>query len=114
MRLGIDLGGTKIEIIALGDDGAVLTRERVPTPAGDYAGTIRAIAVGTRAVHDEQRLSRPDAEGVLLDFAMRETVSARDMALLKGLTAAYIKQNEFGPRVGKVGVGIPAIGLQGE
>ena len=31
MRLGIDLGGTKIEIVALGDDGAVLTRERVPT-----------------------------------------------------------------------------------
>ena len=43
MRLGIDLGGTKIEIVALGDDGVVLTRERVPTPAGDYAGTIRAI-----------------------------------------------------------------------
>jgi fructokinase len=36
MRLGVDLGGSKIEIIALGDDGSVLLRERVPTPQGDY------------------------------------------------------------------------------
>jgi fructokinase len=43
-RLGIDLGGTKIEIIALADDGAELLRERVPTPRGDYAGTVAAIA----------------------------------------------------------------------
>ncbi|MBE0622425.1 MAG: ROK family protein [Burkholderiales bacterium] len=44
MRLGIDLGGTKIEIIALADDGAVLQRRRVPTPRGDYRGTLAAIA----------------------------------------------------------------------
>jgi fructokinase len=44
MRLGIDLGGTKIEIIALDDHGAVLLRKRVATPKGDYAGTLVAIA----------------------------------------------------------------------
>lgn len=44
MRLGIDLGGTKIEIIALDDNGAVLLRKRVATPNGDYAGTLSAIA----------------------------------------------------------------------
>lgn len=44
MRLGIDLGGTKIEIIALDDNGAVLLRKRVATPNGDYAGTLLAIA----------------------------------------------------------------------
>jgi fructokinase len=38
MRIGIDLGGTKIEAIAIDDDGAILLRDRVPTPAGDYAG----------------------------------------------------------------------------
>ena len=43
MRLGIDLGGTKIEGIALAPDGAVLARERVPTPRA-YAGTVEAIA----------------------------------------------------------------------
>lgn len=44
MRLGVDLGGSKIEIIALGDDGNVLLRERVATPQGDYAATLRAVA----------------------------------------------------------------------
>ncbi|MBT8486607.1 MAG: ROK family protein [Phycisphaerae bacterium] len=44
MQIGIDLGGTKIEGIALGVDGAELGRIRVPTPADDYDGTVRAIA----------------------------------------------------------------------
>lgn len=43
MRIGIDLGGTKIEAIALAD-GTTLLRHRVPTPAEDYAGTLDAIA----------------------------------------------------------------------
>lgn len=44
MRIGIDLGGTKIEGIALDDDGAVLARRRVPTPSGDYRATLQAVA----------------------------------------------------------------------
>jgi len=44
LRLGIDLGGTKIEIIALDDDGRELLRRRVPTPASDYEATLRAVA----------------------------------------------------------------------
>ena len=43
MRLGIDLGGTKIEIIALDESGQELLRERVDTPQGDYTGTIEAV-----------------------------------------------------------------------
>lgn len=44
MRIGIDLGGTKIEVIALDDDGETLFRQRVSTPKGDYVGTLNAIA----------------------------------------------------------------------
>jgi fructokinase len=44
MKLGIDLGGTKIEIIALDDKGVELLRRRVPTPRGDYSSTLQAIA----------------------------------------------------------------------
>jgi fructokinase len=43
MRIGIDLGGTKIEAIVLDDAGSVRFRERVLTPQGDYAGTLAAI-----------------------------------------------------------------------
>ncbi len=41
--LGIDLGGTKIEIIALDEVGTVLLRRRRPTPKGDYEGTLEAL-----------------------------------------------------------------------
>lgn len=60
MKIGIDLGGTKIEGIALSDVGDELFRQRVPTPQGDYPGILQAIAeliaqpvprgVGCRAV----------------------------------------------------------------
>lgn len=43
MRIGVDLGGTKIEIAALGPEGRILLRERTPAPQRDYAATIRAV-----------------------------------------------------------------------
>ncbi|MGV7032836.1 ROK family protein [Methylobacterium symbioticum] len=44
MRLGIDLGGTKIAGIILDTEGRVRAEARVATPRGDYAGTLQAIA----------------------------------------------------------------------
>ncbi|MGH9408155.1 MAG: ROK family protein [Vicinamibacterales bacterium] len=43
MRIGIDLGGTKIEAIALAPDGATRFSARVAAPRGDYDATIRAV-----------------------------------------------------------------------
>jgi len=43
VRIGIDLGGTKIELIALDRSGTELVRKRVATPQGDYAATVDAI-----------------------------------------------------------------------
>ena len=43
MRIGIDLGGTKTEVIALADNGRELFRHRLPTPKNDYQATIRTI-----------------------------------------------------------------------
>ena len=43
MRIGIDLGGTKIEGLALGDDGRELVRHRIAAPRGNYDHTIAAI-----------------------------------------------------------------------
>jgi len=47
--LGIDLGGTKVEAALLDDAGAVLWKQRLATPAGDYGATVRAIAALTDA-----------------------------------------------------------------
>lgn len=51
MRLGVDLGGTKIEIVALGNDGAELLRHRVASPQGDYAATLATVVA---LVHDAE------------------------------------------------------------
>jgi len=48
--LGIDLGGTKIEIVALDESGGERARLRVATPQGDYEGTLAAIAELVRKV----------------------------------------------------------------
>lgn len=40
MRLGVDLGGTKLEIVALDDAGAELFRHRIDTPRGTYRGIV--------------------------------------------------------------------------
>jgi fructokinase len=44
LRIGVDLGGTKIEAIAVDGAGRQLARLRRPTPQGDYEGTLEAIA----------------------------------------------------------------------
>jgi fructokinase len=62
MRIGIDLGGTKIEAIALAGDGAVLLRRRVPTPAGDYDGILCAINGLVNEI--ERNLSKTGTVGV--------------------------------------------------
>lgn len=43
MRIGIDWGGTKIEVIALGDQGETLMRERIATPQDDYGKCVHAV-----------------------------------------------------------------------
>ena len=42
-RIGIDIGGTKIEALALDVAGREIFRKRVPTPSGDYTATINAV-----------------------------------------------------------------------
>jgi predicted NBD/HSP70 family sugar kinase len=53
LRLGVDLGGTKTEIVALGDDGSEILRRRLPTPRGDYLGTVTTIATLVAQVENE-------------------------------------------------------------
>ncbi len=56
MRIGIDLGGTKIEAIALTDDGKIATRRRVATPTGNYGKTVRAVVDLVMGIEGELRM----------------------------------------------------------
>jgi fructokinase len=62
IRLGIDLGGTKIEGIALDAGGRDLLRRRIATPQGDYEGTVAAVAGLVASM--EKELGRRGSVGV--------------------------------------------------
>ena len=59
MRVGVDLGGTKIEAVALNADGTEITRLRIPTPVGDYGRIVRAIADLVMRLENEARIRVP-------------------------------------------------------
>lgn len=71
LRIGVDLGGTKIEVVALAQDGRELLRHRVPTPQGNYAGTVMAVA---RLVEDaENQLGVRGTVGIGIPGAESQT-----------------------------------------
>lgn len=53
MRIGIDLGGTKIEGVALNGDGHEAHRLRIDTPAGNYQATVDAVCALVREIEEE-------------------------------------------------------------
>ena len=67
MRLGIDLGGSKIEIIALADDGNERLRRRIATPQGDYRATLAAI--GRLVENTENELGQRGSVGLAIPGA---------------------------------------------
>ena len=62
LRIGVDLGGSKIEALAMDERGTELLRRRVATPRGDYVATVAAVAA---LVSDlEQQLGGQGTVGV--------------------------------------------------
>jgi fructokinase len=68
MRIGLDLGGTKIEGVALDEEGAELARRRVATPRHDYAATLAALAGLVRGL--EEATGRRGTVGVGMPGAL--------------------------------------------
>lgn len=64
MRIGIDLGGTKMEGIVLDDSGVEIARARVPTPRGDYAASLQAIAALIAQIDPEPAASTAIGIGI--------------------------------------------------
>jgi fructokinase len=79
LRIGIDLGGTKIEGIALDRAGGVLARRRVPTPVGDAPATLGAI----------KRL----VDGIERDLSARGTVGVGTPGALSPVTGLLRNSN---------------------
>ena len=73
MRLGIDLGGTKISALALDAAGSVRARRRIETPRGDYAATLSAICGLVQALESE--LLAPGASSARVGVGIPGTIS---------------------------------------
>jgi fructokinase len=68
MRIGVDLGGTKIELAALDGDGKILLRRRIATPGSDYEAIIRAITALVESA--EAALGRRGTVGIGMPGAL--------------------------------------------
>jgi len=88
IRIGVDLGGTKIEFVALERDGTELHRHRIATPRHDYEGTVRAIAGGVNEM--EKGLSRSASVGV----GIPGTVSTKT-GLVKNANSLWLNSKPF-------------------
>jgi fructokinase len=64
MRIGIDLGGTKIEALAINNEGVELARHRIDTPRDDYDATIQAMTELVRRLERETGLSGTVGAGI--------------------------------------------------
>jgi fructokinase len=83
VKIGIDLGGSKIEIIALDAGGATLVRRRVATPRDDYDATLRAVADLAMTVEQEV------AERATIGIGMPGTLSP-DTGLVKNANSTWL------------------------
>jgi fructokinase len=87
-RLGIDLGGSKIEIVALDAQGRELLRRRVSTPRGDYDATIDAVA--GLVTHVERELGGEGTVGIGTPGSI-----SRATGLLRGSNSVCLNGRPF-------------------
>lgn len=83
MRLGVDLGGTKIAAVVLDDDGREVWQSRTATPRGDYDATVQAIA--GLALEGERAAGRPVTVGVGIPGA-----ASRVTGLIKNANSTWL------------------------
>ena len=88
IRIGVDLGGTKIEFVALERDGSELHRQRIATPRFDYAGTVRAVAGTVEGI--EKELGRSATVGV----GIPGTISTKT-GLVKNANSTWLNGTPF-------------------
>jgi fructokinase len=89
LRIGIDLGGTKIEAAAIDPVGRIQLRRRIATPSGDYDGTIAALAGLVAAI--ESAIGAKASVGV----GMPGTIVA-ETGLVKNSNSTWLNHRPLG------------------
>lgn len=88
IRIGVDLGGTKVEFVALDRDGGELHRHRIATPRFDYGGTVRAVAEAVEAI--EKKLGKSATVGM----GIPGTISTKT-GLVKNANSTWLNGTPF-------------------
>jgi len=88
IRIGVDVGGTKIEALAIAADGSELLRYRVPTPRGDYNATIGSVAALVSRL--EQELLTHATVGVGIPGTI-----TRETGLVKNANSVWLNGRPF-------------------
>jgi fructokinase len=88
IRVGVDLGGTKIEFVALERDGNELHRHRIATPRHDYEATVRAVAEAVQGI--EKKLRRNATVGM----GIPGTISTKT-GLVKNANSTWLNGKPF-------------------
>ena len=94
-RFGFDIGGTKTEVIVLGEDNAILFRERAPTPEGDYDEMLETIERLFEAAH-----AATSPKDLTIGCAVPGTPEAESGRIKNANTTALIGRR-IGPRLAK-------------
>jgi fructokinase len=85
--IGIDLGGTKIELAVVDTSGQVIHRQRRPTPVGDYASTLQCVSEMVALSLLTIQLPRPEAVGMAIPGCLdpvTHTVRGANSVVLNG------------------------------
>jgi fructokinase len=88
VRIGVDVGGTKLEIIAIDRGGVEVLRHRIPTPRGSYEATLEAIR---RLVEDAEARVGPSTVGIGMPGAISPATG-----LVKNANSTWLNGRPFG------------------
>src|SRR5438045_2563838 len=91
IRIGVDIGGSKMEIAASDESGAELLRRRVPAPRGGYAQAIEAIA--QFVLEAERELGAPCTVGIGTPGAVSRTTGVLKNAYASALNAMPVRSD---------------------
>jgi fructokinase len=94
VRLGLDLGGTKTEIVALGADGSILFRARQPTPINSYQASLENISSLVQKAELFLGIDTNVGAPINLGVGMPGSISAKT-GLVRNLNSPYLNGRNF-------------------
>lgn len=119
LYIGIDVGGTKIAVALVSDDGKILAREKIPTPTNETpSSVVRTIIAQIKKVLNQANLTSKDIAGIgvgipgIVDSDQNRILVTPNINL-SGISIAYELKKEF--KIEKIAAGNDVnLGLLGE